>query len=245
MKWFLVITLLALSAGVQYWAIQKRSARVCRSAGELSMQAGRVRGWLADSARDPFLYGRVFQGQTGAVIEETLQRARWISSETSGSRLAPDAQAAFQKLGLAAGSEEQLASALEGVAKLAPSLRCEGRAPAGEDGQLHFRVGEASRAWEGEKREAVLAKLSFEQDKLIYCKGDELLRGLQKVVATREARCKGDKLPPKLAAACKEKSVALDGEITDLEKQKDFNMRKLRQKWPEPVLKELRCGSPS
>jgi hypothetical protein len=245
MKWFFAISLLALSAGIQYWAIQKRSARVCRSASELSMQADRMRGWLSDSLRDPFLYGRVFRGHTGAVIEETLQRARWISSETSGSRLAPDAQAAFQKLGLAAGSEEKLAAALEGLAKLAPSLRCESRVPAGEDGQLHFRVGEASRAWEGEKQEAVLAKLSFEQDKLIYCKGDELLRGLQKVVATREARCKGEKLPPKLAASCKEKSEALDGEIADLEKQKDFNMRKLRQKWPEPVLKELECGQPS
>lgn len=241
-KWIFAILLLAASAGAQYWAIERRSGRVCRAAAELSMHAPRVGVWLADSAADPFLHGAPFRGPTGAVLEEMLQRARWITSETSGGRLAPEAHKAFHRLAISAREPAALAENLAAVAALSPALRCEGRAPAGEESKLHFKVSEADRAWDEQKKQVATERLVFEQDRQIYCKGDELLRGLQKVLATRELRCKGGKLPPKQAVACQRKSEALDAEIADLEKQKDFNMKKLRQKWPEPVLKELACG---
>lgn len=245
-KWFFAILLLAASAAAQYWAIERRSGRVCRAAAELSAQAPRVRAWLADADADPFLHGAPFRGLTGAVVEEMLQRARWISSETSGGRLPPEAHKAYHELAISAREPAPLSAGLQAVAAFSSSLRCEGRAPAGEEGRLHFKVSEADRAWDEQKKQAEADKLVFAQDRLIYCKGDELLRSLSKVLATREARCKATKLPPKLAAACQEKTAeALDAEIADLEKQKDFNMKKLRQKWPEPVLKELACASPS
>ncbi len=241
MKWFLAIALLAVSAGVQYWAIKRRSERVCYSAVELSAQAPRFSAWLREAKSDPFLEARVFQGTTGSLLLEAVQRARWISSDTSGSRLSPEAEKAFRQLSQARTELGDLASSLEAVGRIAPQLHCESEKRKGTEPQLHFRVMEASRVWEYEKKAAVVDRATFEQDRIIYCKGDDLIRGIQKVISAREARCKGEKLSAQLAAACKGGSGALEGEVADLEKQKDFNMRKLRQKWSEPVLKELHC----
>lgn len=242
-KWILGAVALTAAAGAEGWALKKQSDRVCRSAVDLAQHAGSLRVWLAEADADPFLGAPALRGPVNAVIAEFRARSRWIQSEL-GARLLPEqARAAFQELNTTGDNNTAFFGALAKVAELKAGLKCEGRIPAGEESSLARQVDAANEFWRDQKAHAELAKIEFERDRVIFCKGDELMHGLQRVVQASIGRCQGAKLSAKLAAACEaQKNGPVAAEITDLEKQKEFNMRKLRQKWPEPVLKGLQCS---
>jgi len=241
-KWILGALALATAAGAEGWALKKQSDRVCRSAVDLAQHAEALRVWLAEADADPFLGTSSLRGPVNSAIAEFRARSRWIQSEL-GARLLPEqARAAFQQLNTAGDSSAAVSGALLKVAGLKSGLQCEAPVPAVAESSLAQQVDTGNEFWRDQKAHAELAKLEFERDRVIFCKGDELLQGLRRVVQASLGRCQGEKLSAKQAAACDaQKTGPVAMEIADLEKQKEFNMRKLRQKWPEPVLKGLQC----
>ncbi len=242
-KWLLGAVALVAAAGVEGWALKKQSERVCHSAVDLAQNAEALRAWILEAEADPYLGPAAMRGPVYGVIAEFRNRSRWIQSELSARLLPEQARAAFLRLNTAGDASLPVADALQGISALKPILVCEARRPAGEEAGLARQIEGAADFWRDQKLLAENAKLEFEQDRVIFCKADELLRGLQRVAQATAGRCAQEKLPPKVKKACEgEKTGPVALEMADLEKQKEFNLKKLRQKWNDGILKGLQCS---
>jgi len=242
-KWLALAAVFAAVVGGQGWALKKQLARVCRHSMELAHNASAVRTWLVEAEADPFLGEGAMRGPVNSVVANYRERSGWIQSELSSYFLPEKVRLAFQAMHSAGQDFASVARALEEVASLKTVLQCGAREPAAEEIGLRGQVAVGNEFWRDQKALAILAKKEFAADRLIYCKSDELLRDLQSIIAVSEERCQNPSLPAHLSKACRAgKSEAILGEMADIEKQKKFNERKLRAKWPAPVLRNLQCS---
>lgn len=241
MKWLIAAFALAVVVGLESWTFKQQTEKVCRSAAELAAYAGSVSSWIAEAKADPFLESEALREPMSSLIATYRDRSRWILSEFSTIVLPEQALAAFQELSRA-GDLSRLSPALTAVAELGRFMNCGVAADSEQASELTRKVREGREFWQSRKELVAQLKKEFAADAMIYCRSDDLLQGLGRVVSAREGRCRDS--AAKQRDACREgPSEALHGEIADLEKQKEFNMKKLRQKWPESVLKGLACTS--
>jgi len=242
-KWILAVLALAVVAGREAVALRKKSDLVCRTAQDLAKNADALRVWLIEAEADPFLGESAMRGTVNSVMVEFRSRSKWIQSEFTSRLLQEQAQQAFFKLNSSSEQNGMLVSALAEVSALKSVIRCERPSLEPDEFELMRKIEAGNAFWRDQKAYAALAKKEFERDRLVFCKGEELLRGLQRVLDVSARRCGKENLPLKLASVCKsEKSGVVALEMEDLKNQREFNLRKLRQKWTESVLRRLACS---
>ncbi len=244
----MLVFLLVGAAGAGAYLLKKRSQQICRSACEMAAHAPIVSGWVEEAARDPFLGAAALHGPTNGVFTEYQERARFIASDFSTRLLPEDVSRAFAALSIAGPNSKELVEGLRVLPSLAIGLHC-GRLPPPASTDFKETLGKlvvtGALFWAERKAVVVIEKQEFERDRRIYCRGENLLRGLRDVLASAAESCRQAPHGSKLAKACggggQTGMGSVDAEISDLEKQKAFNLRKLKQKWLEGVLKRLEC----
>lgn len=243
MKWvMLFLVLLLCTAGVAAWMLRERVEALCHSSRSLARRAPLVSAWLAEAAAEPFLGESALDGPPSAVIAALRARARVIPSEFSA-RLVPEpAIKALQNFALAA-DRPALLKALEELPAAVKSFECRKNESRPEDTDLDQDFGAAESYWKSRKDRLPADKAAFAADRLIFCKGEELLARLRGLAAVAERKCHDAKTGTKLAKSCSSGGAisALDAEIQDVQRKRDMNERKLRQKWPTRVVEGLRC----
>lgn len=250
MKLAIVALLLFAAATAEFWALKKRALNLCLSAHSLALHAPVASQWIIEANGDPFLGPKALQEDAQKVLENFRARAREISTELSSRFLSQEVRKAFLSLSLAPEGSQDFASALQELPKIAKGLACARRDPkAQEEQEWAQQVGAGAEYWKARKTQAAAEKEEFAADKDIYCRSDLLLRGLNLMLELASSQCAGSVKGTKLKKACDEvvkkgdKSLTqnIEAEISDLQKQKEFNMRKLQQKWPPAVLEGLQC----
>jgi hypothetical protein len=248
MKIFLAIFLLVAIAGAaEYWALRQRAAGLCHSARALARHAPALSALLREAEADPFLGEAALRGPPNGLTALYRDRARSISAELSARFLPAPATDALRRLALARGEGPELAAALDGLAPAAAGIDCRGTAPAAEADDLAKRIDTAQLFWAERRAVSKIERQEFARDQLIFCHGEDLLKKLRGVVLAADEACRAAKPGSKLARSCGGASREAAGtgsveeEIRDLEKQKELNLRKLRQKWPVAVVAGLAC----
>ncbi len=245
MKLAILAILLFAAAAAEFWALKNRAQVLCLSAHSLAEHAPRVAGWVEEANADPFLGPAALQGMQN-VLDLYRLRSREISTELSSRFLSPRVREAFFALALAAEGSPDFAQSLRALPYAADGLRCDAGAA---EPNLAVKMEDASRYWRERGAQLVVDKTEFSRDKNIYCRSEQLLRGLHRLLEVAGKLCESSASGSKLKQACDRGkrtegfSVTgkIEAEISDLQKQKEFNMRKLQQKWPARVLKELSC----
>ncbi|HEY8280469.1 MAG TPA: hypothetical protein VIH99_12645 [Bdellovibrionota bacterium] len=250
MKWkfALIGLLLAISAAAAtygYISYRRKTQDVCLTALHLSQHALTVNSWLREAAADPFLGSAAMRGPTNSVVAHYKERSAWII-ENFGSRALPEGvKVTFQELSAAPAGGEAMGAALKKLGAQTSALHCEvqGKAPAPNE-ELAKLVSAGSLFWSERRAVAAIEKQEFAHDREIYCHADELIARLRKMAGLALENCKRADPKTKLGKSCKAKESvtgSIEVEIGDLERQKDLNLGKLRQKWPAGVLRGLEC----
>ena len=202
--------------------------------------------WLTEAAADPFLGAAALRGPPNSVLALYRSQARAILSEFSTRLLPEEPIRALQAVSLALNESAALALVLKQLGPAMDGLVCRRSAPESPAGtELAKLVSAGDLFWAERRAVMVVEKQEFAHDREIYCKGDKLLAMLQNIVSAAARACKaarpGSKMARNCAAAPQHGTPAIEAEIKDVEKEKEFNRHKLRQKWPEGVMAGLTC----
>lgn len=241
----LVAVLLLVSIGslAGYWTFRRKAEDLCHVARGLAKHGGAVAVWIRESRADPFLGEGALRGPPNGVIAIYRDRARLVAAGVPARFLPDHAREAFARVAHMREANEALAGALEDLRPASAGLECREGDRAGAEAEIVAKIGEAERFWKDRRASAVLDRQNFANDRVIFCRAEQLLAKLRGVVAVASARCQAAKPGTKLAKSCGGGNGAggVEAEIQDLEKEKEINLRKLRQKWPEAVVQGLRC----
>jgi len=242
----LLLLVLAVGAAAATWSLRRRADELCHSAHVLADQAPKVSAWLREAAGDPYLGASALRGPPNGVIALYRERSRALADDVSARVLPPATVEAYRRLGTMRSGDPRLAGALEALRPAVAGLVC--RAPASstaEADDLEKELDAAELFWGEQRAVSKIARQEFARDQSIFCHGEDLLKKLRVVVEAAAEKCRGAKPGSKLARSCAAKKVSgassVEAEIQDLEKQRELNLRKLRQKWPEAVVAGLAC----
>lgn len=233
MRILLIILGLGLAAGGGVWHARSRSLAACREGASLRKAAVTPLAWLEAASRDHFLVALLQQGEAADAIRSLRLRAAVAAGEPWSWHLSDSFKASLKSLVLASPTEKPFLEALRSLAALPVPEAC----AEAEDPRLlrAFELGEEY--WRSRQNEARMAKLSFAHDREIFCQSEALTTRLKAVLAATESRCAKSK------KGCQASATApIQQEIEDIEMQKEFNRQKLRRKWPEEILEELKCS---
>jgi hypothetical protein len=226
----------ALIFAVVYFG-RERSLEHCRSAASIRMYAPTLSDWIKDAENDPFELAMLRQEPIAKLVGELKARAKTGANSRPQWLISVKDRAGFRPMERANLNDTKgLKEALAAAAAVPVPIEC----LSGISPQL-VKIGDAAAAyWAKRGTEVRLAKMSFARDKDIFCQSRGLLEKLRAVKVATEAQCQERKA--KKSKACRAGALeSVDQEITDLEKQKEFNLEKLRKKWPEAVLGEIPC----
>lgn len=229
-----MIALLVLACGGgAFWAARKQSLLRCRKASFLASQTLVPARWFEAAVKDRFQESLLRQGAVGEAIAYYREEASVIANDPLLSYYFPEAKARFTQLvSVSPTDEKTFLEALLSVAALSPPAECE---PA-EDATLLTLYRGADHAWQLEQEKVRSLKASFAADLEIYCLASALQARLKLFQAATEERCASTE------RCAQTVYVSISQEIADIEKQKEFNLQKLRRKWPEEILEGLKCS---
>lgn len=233
MRIFLVILGLILAGGGGLWHARSRSLSACREGESLRKAALKPLPWLEAASRDPFLVALLQQGEASDAIRSLRVRAAVAAGEPWSWHLTEDFKAGLKSLVTTAPMSKEFHQAIRAFSALAAPAAC---ADAHDPSLMQaFAAGDSY--WHSRLNEARMAKLSFAHDREIFCQSEALTTRLKAVLVATEARCAKSK------KGCQASATApIQQEIEDIEMQKEFNRQKLRRKWPEEILEELKCS---
>ncbi|MGZ3702851.1 MAG: hypothetical protein ACXWSD_13770 [Bdellovibrionota bacterium] len=247
MKWiFLLILVLVAVTGAEFWALRERAEATCHAGHELAARGAAVAEWIQEAAADPFLGSNALRGPPNALLAYYRDQARAIVSESS-TRLLPEKPVlALQALIRAPEESPELVRALESLKPAFAGFEC--RKPPVKPSigaEIDLRLQEGNAFWKERKLLAVQEKKDFARDRAIFCKGDKLLATLKNVVEAAGRACQRARAGSKMARNCTANphygATAVEAEIRDVEKEKEFNRRKLQQKWTPGEMAGLEC----
>lgn len=233
MRILLIILGLAVAAGGGVWHARARSLAACREGASLRKAAEMPLPWLEAASRDRFLVALLQQGEAADAIRNLRLRAAIAAGEPWSWHLSGAFKGGLKSLVIANPTEKSFLEALKVFLALPLPEACAGA----EDPRLMQEFASGEKYWHSRLNEARMAKLSFAHDKEIFCQSEALTTRLKAVLGATEARCAKSK------KGCQASATApLQQEIEDIEMQKEFNRQKLRRKWPEEILEELKCS---
>jgi hypothetical protein len=239
----ILAALLLATAGGAFWELRRRAVEKEAAACVLAGHAPLVGGWVAEASADPYLGVAALRGPTNSVFAAYRTQARWIAEVPSSWLLPEEAREAFVALSLAELNSEEMAGRLRRLPAIATILHCDPLPDSDRKDALGKLVRAGEVFWAERRAVAEVERREFARDRVIFCRSAALLERLRSVRDGAAASC--GQAPPgsQLAKACAGGPVpgAVAAEISDLEKQKEFNMRKLRQKWPAGVIRGLEC----
>lgn len=222
------VAMVLVGVGAGYYG-RARSELLCQEAAAVAEVAVSLAQWQAEAAQDPFKrpllqYQHIHELNGMAKLRAGLVAKAWphwhleARHRNALGRIADGASA------------ESLASAYADLAAGNVALRCPGSLP--EDlAQVHQR---ARAQWRARLNEVRVAKSDFRGDQRILCQSDRLERQLQSVRLAQRDRC------AKGRRGCDAKSMAaMEKEIADLRATRDFNLEKMRRKWPAEIMATL------
>jgi hypothetical protein len=229
----LIILGLAVAAGGGIWHARTRSLAACREGVSLRKAAVKPLPWLEAASRDRFLVALLQQGEAADAIRGLRLRAAIAAGEPWSWHLPDSFKAGMKSLVIAAPTDKNFLEALRSFSALPIPEAC----AEAEDSRLMEAFAAGEIYWHSRLNEARMAKLSFAHDREIFCQSEALTARLKAVLGATEARCAKSK------KGCQASATApIQQEIEDIEMQKEFNRQKLRRKWPEEILEELKCS---
>lgn len=233
MRTILVILGLALAAGGGVWQARARSLAACREGESLRKAAAKPLPWIEAAGRDRFLVSLLQQGEAADAIRSLRQRAAVAAGEPWSWHLSENFKSGMKALVVTEPTDKNFLAALSAFSSLPAPEACADA----EDPRLGQMFAAGEDYWRSRQNEARMAKLSFAHDREIFCQSEALTNRLKAVLAASEARCAKSK------KGCQPSATApIQQEIEDIEMQKEFNRQKLRRKWPEEILEELKCS---
>lgn len=233
MRVILVILGLILAAGGGVWHARARSLAACREGASLRKAVEKPVAWLEAASRDRFLVALLQRGEAADAIRTLRQRAAVAAGEPWSWHLSDAFKAGLKSLVIAGPTERSFLDSLRAFAALPLPEAC----AEAEDSRLMEAFAAGEEYWRSRQNEARMAKLSFAHDREIFCQSEALTARLKAVLSASEARCAKSK------KGCQASAMApIQQEIEDIEMQKEFNRQKLRRKWPEEILEELKCS---
>jgi hypothetical protein len=241
MKWIALLILVLVGAGgVELWLLRRtRAEAACQAVHALARNVAPLETWLSEAAAEPYLGNAALRGEPAAVMNSVRARARSLVAEAE---LLPVPTANALRALASAGPDPH--AALASLPLSLQSFLCrEPRSSASPDAELEREIAAASEVFTARKLQVPHDKAEFARDLVIFCKGDQILARLKRVVDAAENKCQAAKAGTKMAKSCAAKrgDSALEAEMKDVEAQKAVNERKLRQKWPAAVVADLRC----
>lgn len=233
MRIFLIILGLAVAAAGGVWHARARSLSACREGVSLRKAAVKPLPWLEAASRDRFLISLLQQGEAADAIRSLRLRAAVAAGEPWSWHLSDAFKAGLKSLVAANPTERPFFEAVRAFAALPVPEAC----AEAEDPRLMGAFEAGEEYWRSRQNEARIAKLSFAHDREIFCQSEALTTRLKAVLSATESRCAKSK------KGCQASATApIQQEIEDIEMQKEFNRQKLRRKWPEEILEELKCS---
>lgn len=208
-----------------------RSERLCQEAAAVAEVAVSLAQWQAEGAQDPFKRPLLQHQHIHDLNSAAKVRAGLVAKAWPHWHLEARHRNALGRI--ADGSSlESLAAAYGDLAAGDVARQCPGSGPEGSAlAQLHQR---ARAEWRARLNEVRMAKSDFQGDQRILCQSDRLERQLQSVQQAQRDRC------AKGRRGCEAKSMAaMEKEIADLQATRNFNLEKMRRKWPAEIMATL------
>ena len=234
-KVYLIVALfvLAIGPGLGIFA-HRRSQAVCRAGAGLRASAADPLPWLESAGRDVFLRPLLRGGATADALRAFRLRAAAVAGEPISWHLSGEFKQRLKEVVVAEPGSERFLSALRALGGATVGAHCDPPSP----NPWHPLFAAAAEYARSRLNEAKIAALSFARDREIFCQSDALIGRLRALISATEEKCaRAKKGCPATATA------PLRREMEDIEKQKDFNLQKLRRKWPAEVLEELPCSA--
>lgn len=249
MKVALVFAFLVSAAlGFEAWTTLRRAEELCHVGRALARGTPVLESWLREARAEPFLGASALRGPPFAVIAFYRGHARQLSGELAARLLPKETRYAFRAVADTPMGDPDMEKRLAGLRPATRSLVCRSvRAPSAEEEKLARLLAEAGHFWADRHALVAQDKKEFARDQEIFCRADGLLRRLHEVVSAATLACREAKPGSKLALGCGADAkqapgtASVEAEIEELEKEKEINARKLRQKWPDAVVAGLRC----
>lgn len=229
----LIILGLTLAVGGGIWHARVRSLAACREGAILRKAAVRSLPWFKAAAGDRFLLPLLKQGKVAEALRELRVRSAVAAGEAWSWHLSDSFKAALKSLIVNSPTDNEFYAALERFVALPVPKAC----PEAEDPRLLEAFAAGDEFWRSRLGEVRMAKLSFAHDEEIFCQAEALTGRLKAVLAATESRCSKSKKGCQAAA-----TAPIQREIEDIEMQKEFNLQKLRRKWPAEILGGLKCS---
>lgn len=241
MEYFLKLGIPFLLIAGLGWFAHRRATGTCEIAAALSQNIPRAAAWMLAAEQDPFLATKLERDPIRASLRQFQKAAAIVRGDLGLLRLSNESKAQLAALAEARDEQSRSVSILSFQpdllrAKCGTDLGAQGRA-------FTAQVLAAEEDWLEARREAARDKISFASDLEIYCQLNTLSGELETVVRTSRERCAARK--PGIKACAPEVNEALTKEMQDIEKKRQFNLLKLRRKWPEIIMERLKCVSTS
>jgi hypothetical protein len=221
------------------WFAHRRVTSTCEVAVALSQNIPHAAAWMLAAKQDPFLAVKLDRDPIRASLRQFQKAAAIVRGDLGLLRLSGETKAQLSAL---AEARDQISRSVSILSFQPELLRTSCGTESGTQGKaLAQQVQVAEEDWVEAQREAGKDKLAFAADREIYCQLSTLSDELETVVKTSTERCAARK--PGAKACALEVNEALTKEMQDLEKKRQFNLLKLRRKWPDTILEQLKCVS--